>query len=214
MLTNEQIMNNKTDFIGLLNSLTPREGMDIEKLIKKLENSDFFYAPASTQFHNSYEGGLCDHCLNVCSNMLQLDDMKAETLVINPEDVRDSVIIVSLLHDISKMNLYTRGIKNEKVYTEEGSKYDELGRYDWVSKRIWVTRDDKFIFGSHESTSEFMVRKFIPLEIEESIAILHHMGSMGWDSAKDNIGEVFNKYWLALLLYQADMLATYVDERY
>lgn len=213
MLTKEQIMNNKTDFIGLLNSIT-REGVDIEKLINKLERSDFFHAPASTQYHNSYEGGLCDHCLNVCSNMLQLVDMKADALGINPEDVRESVIIVSLLHDISKMNTYEPGVKNEKVYSENGSKYDELGKYDWVSKPIWVTRDDKFVFGSHESTSEFMARQFIPLTMEESIAILHHMGSMSWDSAKDNIGEVFNKYWLSLLLYQADMMSTYVDERY
>lgn len=214
MLTNEQIMNNKTDFIGLLNSLTPREGMNIEKLIKKLESSDFFYAPASTQYHSSYEGGLCDHCLNVCSNMLQLVEMKADSLGINSEEVRDSVIIVSLLHDISKINTYKPGVKNEKVYSENGSKYDELGNYDWVSKRIWATRDDKFIFGSHESTSEYMVRQFIPLTLEESVAILHHMGSMAWDSAKDNIGEVFNRYWLALLLYQADMISSYIDERH
>lgn len=212
MLTKEQIMNNKTDFIGLLNSIT-REGADIEKLIKKLENSDFFYAPASTQFHGSYEGGLCDHCLNVCSNMLQLVDMKADVLGVNPEEVRESIIIVSLLHDISKMNTYKLGVKNEKVYSENGSKYDELGKFDWVSKRIYVRRDDAFIFGSHESTSEYIARQFIPLKLEESVAILHHMGSMSWDSAKDNIGEVFNKYWLALILYQADMLSTYVDER-
>lgn len=213
MLTEEQIMNNRTDFIGLLNSIT-REGAAIEKLINKLERSDFFTAPASTQYHNSYEGGLCDHCLNVCSNMLQLVDMKADTLGINPEEIRESVIIVSLLHDISKMNTYKPGVKNEKVYSENGSKYDEIGKYDWVSRPVWVTRDDKFIFGSHESTSEFIARQFIPLTMEESIAILHHMGSMAWDSAKDNIGEVFNKYWLALLLYQADMISTYIDERH
>lgn len=213
MLTEEQIMNNKTDFIGLLSSIT-REGSNIEKLINKLEKSDFFYAPASTEYHNSFKGGLCDHCLNVCSNMLRLVEMNAETLGINPEEVRESVIIVSLLHDISKINLYEISVKNEKVYCENGSKYDELGNYDWVSKRIYKTRKDKFIYGSHEATSEYLIRKFIPLNIEESIAIIHHMGSMSWDSAKDNIGEVFNKYWLALLLYQADMMSTYINERY
>lgn len=213
MLTEEQILNNKTDFIGLLSEIT-REGADIEKLIKKLERSDFFYAPASTQYHNSFKGGLCDHCLNVCSNMLRLVEMNAEMLGINPEEVRESVIIVSLLHDISKMNTYEVGVKNEKVYSENGSKYDELGKFDWVSKRIYKTKEDKFVYGSHESTSEYILRQFIPLTLEESVAVIHHMGSMSWDSAKDNIGEVFNKYWLALLLYQADMMSTYINERY
>lgn len=213
MLTEEQILTNKFDFIGLLREVT-REGSDIDKLVSKLEKSDFFYAPASTQYHNSFKGGLCDHCLNVCSNMLRLVEMNADMLGIDPEEVRESVIIVSLLHDISKMNLYEIGVKNEKVYCENGSKYDELGNFEWVSKKIYKVRDDKFIYGSHESTSEYMIRQFIPLSIDESVAIIHHMGSMSWDSAKDNIGEVFNKYWLALLLYQADMLSTYVNERY
>lgn len=212
MLTEEQILNNKTDFIGLLREVT-REGADIDKLVKKLEKSDFFYAPASTQYHNSFKGGLCDHCLNVCSNMLRLVEMNAENLGIDVEDVRESVIIVSLLHDISKINLYEIGVKNEKVYSENGSKYDELGKFDWVSKRVYKTREDKFVYGSHEATSEYMARQFVPLTIDESIAIIHHMGSMAWDSAKDNIGEVFNKYWLALLLYQADMMSTYINER-
>ena len=213
MLNNEQILNNKTDFSGLLRTIT-REGSDIDSLIKKLESSDFFYAPASTEYHNSFKGGLCDHCLNVCSNMLQLVEMNADALGVNPEEVRESVIIVSLLHDFSKMNTYEEGVKNEKVYFDGGSKHDDLGNFDWVSKRVYKTRKDKFVFGSHESTSEFMVRQFIPLTVAESVAILHHMGSMSWDSAKDNIGEVFNNYWLALLLYQADMLSTYVNERY
>ena len=213
MLTKEQIVANKTDFIGLLSSIN-REDFKLEKLINKLEHSDFFYAPASTQFHGAYEGGLCDHCLNVCSNMLQLAELKADNLGINIEEVRDSIIIVSLLHDISKMNTYKIGIKNEKIYSENGSKYDDLGKFDWVSKYIYTKRDDAFVYGSHESTSEYIARQFIPLTLEESVAILHHMGSMSWDSAKDNIGEVFNKYWLALLLYEADMLSTYVDERH
>ena len=213
MLEEQDILQNKEDFINLLRSIK-REGMETEKLITKLENSDFFYAPASTQFHNSFRGGLCDHCLNVCSNMLRLVEMNAEILGINVEEVRDSILIVSLLHDISKMNTYEVGVKNEKVYFAGGKKSDELGNFDWISKKVYKLRDDRFVYGSHEATSEYMIRQFIPLTLEESIAIIHHMGSMSWDSAKDNIGEVFNKYWLALLLYQADMMSSYINERY
>ena len=58
-----------------------------------------------------------------------------------------------------------------------------------------------------------MVSKFIPLTVDESVAILHHMGSLSWDSAKDDITKVYAKYPLSLLLHEADMLATYIDER-
>ena len=57
-----------------------------------------------------------------------------------------------------------------------------------------------------------MARQFIPLTVEESTAILHHMGSMAWDSAKDNIGVVYDKYPLAMLLYVSDMISTYIEK--
>jgi hypothetical protein len=61
-------------------------------------------------------------------------------------------------------------------------------------------------------TSEYIARQFIPLTIDESVAILHHMGGRNWDSAQDNITQIFGKYPLATLLHMADMLASYVDE--
>ena len=52
---------NKVRFLELCKKIN-REGMD--DLIKWLESSDFFVAPASTRFHGSYAGGLCEHSLN------------------------------------------------------------------------------------------------------------------------------------------------------
>jgi hypothetical protein len=62
-------------------------------------------------------------------------------------------------------------------------------------------------------TSEYIVRQFIPLNIDESVAILHHMGTLGWDSAQDNIAEIYSQYQLALLLHTADMMSTYITEK-
>ena len=73
--------------------------------------------------------------------------------------------------------------------------------------------EERFVFGNHEQNAEYIARCFIPLTPEESSAILHLMGGMSWDSAKDNIGEVFGRYPIALLLYQADMLSTYISEK-
>ena len=207
-LTNEQIQANKEEFLLLINSIE-REGFNKEALVNKLLNSDFFTAPASTKFHSAYSGGLCEHSLNVYHNLVNLcnkDHLDSSCYDAN------SLKIVALLHDISKMNHYEQASRNKKVYCKEGTLHDELGNFKWVSELSWVTKQNKFVYGSHECTSEYIVRQFIPLTLDESVAILHHMGSMAWDSAKDNIGEVFSQYHLALMLYMADMISSYVDE--
>lgn len=210
MISTEKIEANKIEFIELVNSIE-RDGMYKDQLIDMLISSDFFTAPASTQYHCSYEGGLCQHSLNVYHNLKDLvDNREGLTPACYNEE---SLKIVALFHDISKIGCYEKGIKNEKVYYDGGSKNDELGRFDWVSSVMWKTKKDKFIYGSHEVTSEYMLRQYIPLTLEESVAITHHMGSMAWDSAKDNIGEVFNTYTLALLLYMADMMSSYITEK-
>ena len=52
----------KEEFLNLLRSVK-REGID--DLIRFIESTDFFTAPASTRFHGNYEGGLLEHSLNV-----------------------------------------------------------------------------------------------------------------------------------------------------
>lgn len=207
VLDDERIETNKQEFISLLQQIT-RENCNIEGLIKKLCNSDFFEAPASTTHHLACKGGLAEHCLNVYYNLKHLFLYK------QIEVDEDSLIIVGLLHDFSKMNIYEQGVKNKKVYNDIGSKQDELGRFDWVSERSYVRKPEKetFIYGNHEITSEYMIRQFIPLTLEESIAVTHHMGGLGWDSAKDNTSLIFSTYPLAALLHIADMMATFVDE--
>lgn len=210
MLTQEQIKTNKEEFLELITSIE-REGADIERLVKKLENSDFFTAPASTKYHAAYEGGLCQHSLNVYHNLVQLCESKQNL----DEQCYDenSLKIVGLLHDISKMNIYTFTPRNKKVYCEDGNKKDDLGNFKWVTELEYAIKEDKFVYGSHEMNSEFIIRNFIPMTIDESVAVLHHMGGMHYDSAKDNLGATFMNYSLALMLHMADMISTYVDER-
>jgi hypothetical protein len=210
MLTNEQILANKERYLELITSIE-REGVNIDKLVQKLENSDFFYAPSSTKYHCNYEGGLCEHSLNVYDNLLLLIDGR-EGL---DECCYDSntLKIVSLLHDISKMNIYEKTAKNEKIYCDDGDKYDALGKFKWVTTMGWKLREDKFTYGSHEMTSEFIARQFVPLTLDESVAILHHMGGMHYDCAQDNIGEIFSQYQIAMLLHMADMMSVYVSEK-
>ena len=200
----------KNEFVELLTKIE-RPNANIEGLIKKLESSDFFRAPASTRYHNAFKGGLLDHSLNVYYNLRYLVDVKGLKEHISEE----SIIICGLLHDISKMNFYEPSTRNRKVYNENGSKYDELGRFDWISEFSYKIKDsnDRFIYGNHEETSEFMIKTYIPLSVDESVAILNHHGGMGYDSIPPTtISDKYNRYPLSSLLHMADFLATYIDE--
>lgn len=199
----------RIEFCNILRTVE-RPGANIEELIKKLEASDFFVAPASTRYHNAFRGGLVEHSLNVYYNLQSMVKSKGIEAII-PEE---SIVICGLLHDLSKMNIYEETAKNKKVYCENGDKYDELGRFTWVSERGYAKKDidHRFVYGNHEETSEYMIRKFIPLRIEESVAILNHHGGMGYDSNKEGTCDAFTKYPLATLLHLADMMSSYVDE--
>ena len=203
------IEDNKECIISLLKKID-RDGANIDGLITKLESSDFFTAPASTKYHNSFEGGLADHVLNVYYNLKSLVERKHLQDVISEE----SIIICGLLHDMSKINFYEPTIRNKKIYSENGTKQDSLGRYDWVQEKHWGVIDEhnRFMYGNHEETSEFMVRYYIPLTLQESIAILHHHGGKSFDSTQQNISGLMHEYPLLVLLHVADMISTFVDE--
>lgn len=207
--TKDEIAEMREEFIELLRKIE-RPNANIEGLINKLDESDFFYAPASTKYHNSCYGGLVAHSLNVYHNMVNIAIMKGFSEVI-PEE---SVIICALLHDLSKMNFYEPTARNKKVYSPDGSKYDELGNFDWVSEMGWAVRPwkDRLAFGSHEENSEFMVRCYIPLNIAESAAIINHHGCISNPSMSNTVSEIFHRFPVAMLLHTADMMATFIDE--
>lgn len=202
MLLEEQIASNREKFLNLVSGINNRDGMNLSLLIRQLNESDFFSAPANTRYNGSYEGGLVEHCLNVYVILSKLNN----DLHLNLSE--DSIRIVSLFHDFSKMNFYDKSVKNEKVYCNGGSKRDNKGTFDWVAKDIYVSREpeNRFIFGSREETSAFMINTFIPLSVDEWVAILHNTGQLNSDSAKDSLYDVYRKYPLALYLHIANMI--------
>ena len=131
MLSKEDIERNKQEFISLIYSIEREFNKD--RLIEWLENkSDFFTAPASSKHHGSYEGGLCDHSLNVyyglksiAFSFLSYDlDQEGNAHFKYPED---TFKIVGLLHDISKANYYEKYYRNVK---------DEKGNYNLVNIKL------------------------------------------------------------------------------
>ena len=219
MLTEEQIQQNKIKFLNLVRSIT-REGVNMERLIAQLEGSDFFEAPASAIYHNAFRGGLCAHCLNVYDTLVDFcEALYPDVYDENEQFVskgcpysEDTLKIVALFHDFDKMNKYERTVKNQKHYWEGGSKYDEMGKYDWESVPGYKRKDSKdtFFIGSHAENSVYMTETFIPLSAEEHAAILAH-GSVYENPKMDSTG-IFSRYHLACLLHVADLTSTMVLE--
>ena len=73
----------------------------IESLLDYMLESDYFIAPASTRFHNSFPSGLCLHSLNLVH---AFNDANKQLLKPLPQD---SVVICGLLHDLCKAGAYT-----------------------------------------------------------------------------------------------------------
>ena len=210
MITEETIQTNKEYFLDLVNSIE-RDGMNKDRLIAQLTNSDFFTAPASAIYHNAFLGGLCLHSLNVYKTLIALcDAMYPENTC--PYDT-NTLKIVALFHDFDKMNKYEATVMNKKVYSESGTKYDQMGKYDWISVPGFKRKDasECFVFGTHGDNSAYMTETFIPLTTEEYAAIINHHGC--FDNPKADITPIFNRYSLACLLHTADMLSTYVVEK-
>lgn len=216
MLNQEQIDNNKKRFIGLIRQIN-REGANLDDLIHKLEKSDFFTAPASTQYHSAFTGGLCYHSLNVFDELLKIIETHYPQSVIRTDDsfdidpskcniCKDSILITSLLHDFSKMSFYETSYRNVK---------DENGV--WTKVPFIKVREaaDRFIYSTHGVNSEYMINRFMPLTLEESVAVINHMGGQepGACNMDSGLSQIYNKYPLALFLHLADMAATFYCER-
>ena len=170
---------------------TNRQGM--KELVNWLDNSDFKVAPASTRYHNSFEGGLLEHSLNVYSELLRHQDL---IKLLNIP--RDSLVITALLHDICKVNFYKMDMRNVK---KNGT---------WVQEPYY-TVDDFFPIG-HAEKSVIIAQQFIRLTDVEIAMIRNHMGCSADVQGIFNNSNLFDKYPESLLLHMADMRATYILE--
>ena len=93
---------NRQRFIEIYRANISRDGSD--KLLAYLESSDFFTAPASTRYHGNYEGGLCEHSLNVYDALVDILNRPRVKEVYGISYSNESIAIAALLHDLCKVN--------------------------------------------------------------------------------------------------------------
>ena len=179
----------KEEFLKILRTVN-REG--IEDLIKFLESTDFFTAPASTRFHGNYAGGLVEHSMKVYEILVEKVKNSSKKIEVS----EDTLKIVALLHDVCKANFYKIDYRNAK---------NALGVWEKVP---YYTVEDTIPYG-HGEKSVMMITEYMKLTPEEKYSIRWHMG---YTEPKENynaIGATYTKYPIALLTHEADLEATY-----
>ena len=202
-MNNEEIQKDKAEFIDLCHSYIKRKGL--EDLLAYLEQSDFYTAPSSTNFHLNEEGGLCLHSMNVFHTALRLNQAVLKPAFdegnanFSQEIAEESIAICALFHDLCKVKLYHK--------TEKWKK-DEEGR--WVTYPSFDIQDD-FPFG-HGEKSCFIINWYLHLTREELLAIRWHMGmfDMGeqGSSMRFSFRAALEKSPLVALLHAADFLSS------
>ena len=191
-------MTEKEEFISIFNENIKREGAD--KLLDFLENkSDFFTAPASTRYHNAFEGGLLRHSLNVYKCLVAYLERGRVKEMYKLGASAETAAIVVLLHDLCKVNIYHVSYRN--------AKNDKTGQWEKVP---YYEIHDTLPYG-HGEKSVYMISGFMRLTREEAMAIRWHMGFSGTED-KNTIGRALEKYPLAFALSVADMEASYFLE--
>jgi len=191
-------MTTKETILNILNTtLKDREG--ITDFVYYLENgTDFFTAPASTIFHGNFEGGLSEHSLNVY-NLLKEKNGKFDLKV-----KEDTIAVCGLLHDICKINIYTKSKKWDKDFKNTTGQWREIDCYE---------TNNNLPLG-HGEKSVMIIQRFIKLTDEEMIVIRWHMAGMFEPSIHFQYpnGSAFKKaldmYPLLTLMITSDMEAS------
>ena len=188
----------KQRFLDIYKTNIKREGAD--KLLDYLlsPKSDFFTAPASTRYHGSYEGGLLQHSLNVYDCLRDYMDRPRVKELYNLTADDETIALISLLHDICKVNFYKTDYRNAK--NEQGV-WEKVPYYEF---------HETLPYG-HGEKSVYIVSSYMRLTREEAMAIRWHMGFSGEEN-KNSIGLALEMYPLALATHIADMESTFYIE--
>lgn len=167
----------------------------VEDLISYMDEIGFFTAPCSTRYHLAKEGGLAEHSCNVMwtAEKLSVALFGGKNIT---DDLRNSIVIVSLLHDLGKCGDY-----GKKMYVDKVLKSGKKGVQPYETNK-----ELKNI--PHAIRSVKLATLFIDLTEDEEWAILTHDGL--YDFMKYQIPG--NESPLSLILHWADMWASHIIE--
>lgn len=201
---------NKDEFIGLVKKYIKRDGVD--NLLSWLDRTDFYTAPATTNYQLSVEGGLVQHSLNTFHRMVELTNMyygkepaddnfyNGDTPDADSAFTMESIAIVSLFHAIYKANCYVKDFRNVKI---DGT-WQQVEYYRW---------EEDFVYG-RGTKSVYILQQFMRLYVDEAHAIRFH--TAGREDVNSGIFDasyyrVYEKSPISVLLFLAEQMAYWLD---
>lgn len=160
-------------------------------VLDMLDKTEFYTAPASTKYHESFPSGLVYHTLRVVDNIIELRSLdKFKTVKL------EDAVLVALVHDWCKIGMYESYKKNVK---NESGKWVEVDAY---------TRKDPMVSLGHGASSMFMASRHFKLSTDQACAIRWHMGT--WNVSSNEVDELQHSnetYPLVHMLQFADQLS-------
>ena len=184
-----------TDEIKTCLIKTKREGM--ADLVMFMEDTGFFSAPASGGNHSNQVGGLAEHSLNV----LHMAEKMSVALYGGKnisEELRNSIVIATLLHDLGKVGDYDKQMYVPNIL--KSGKQSEA--------KPWM-RNKQLSNVPHAVRSIKLATLFIDLTEDEEWAILAHDGL--YDFMKYEI--MGHETELYMLVHFADLWSSKVLEK-
>lgn len=151
---------------------------------KKLRQTSFYRMPASTKYHNNFEGGLFDHCTGVWANLEKL----TSSLGLQWQDP-SSPFIIAMLHDACKIDAY--------LYNPD--------------YKCWE-RNENHPAGHGDLSLAVISQLGIELTEEEMACIRWHMGAFDDKEHWNDFTEAIHLYPNVFWTHVADMMSAHIDE--
>lgn len=195
----------RADFLAVYNRYVNRRDGAVAMLKWLERETDFFTAPASSKNHLAQPGGLVVHSVNVYNRLLEItarDVFGGMDGALLAEEVRETVAILGLLHDVCKVGVYHQ---TDIFKAAVEGKLDTMAPYEFR---------DTFPLG-HGEKSLFLITRHMALTEEEALAIRWHMGAYD-DAVKGgsrSMTEAMNLTPWVWRLQEEDMCSAWIDER-
>lgn len=193
--------------VEIIQSLTKTGRDGVNGLIEYMEEIGFFTAPASGGNHSNGEGGLAEHSLNVLhtAEKLSVSLIGGKNIT---DDIRNSVVIAALLHDLGKCGDYGKQMYVPNMIKDgRPTKAEPEQKYKQSEAKPWK-RNPNLLALDHATRSIKLATLFIDLTEEEEFAIRYHDGL--YETA--NYGVKGHETELYMILHWADMWSSRVIE--
>ena len=184
----------KSDFEFLLQKVN-RNGIELLLHDLPTKGMSFYDCPASTKYHGCQPGGLLIHSLQVYEVFEEL--VKQYCLKITEE----SIIVVSLLHDLCKWNQYEPNLYKVPYQGNPAGSF----------KADHYSFNDLLPLG-HSIKSLMVIQKYITLTEQEQLLIRWHMGPFDKEYF-DVQNKLHENYPECIWFHCADQMATLLEEK-